>query len=231
MIDQLRWQKESGVLFFRSFFVLLAILLLVSCFPTSPRLHPPEKIENFRGEASFYVKSPEREGRLRLGFYFELPEKIRLEIFNLLGGLESILFLDGSNAILYLPREKVFWQGESQKLMSDFIGGNIAAAELASLFSGRWTIFSPENSWQIWKNEAGQITAGMKAGLKFEIKELFPQTSIPRIVYFKAENFEVRIKLLKLRFNQRWEENIFSPSFPVGTQQLSWEEISGLWKK
>ncbi|MBC7362267.1 MAG: hypothetical protein H5U06_08315 [Candidatus Aminicenantes bacterium] len=224
-------RSVGGSIIILSFFILLNIFLTVSCLPRSPRIILPAEINNLGGEATFYVRSPEREGRSRLGFYFELPDRVRLEIFNPFGGLESLLWLNGRQAILYIPKEKVFWRGESRWITADFLGGEMEASELVGVFSARWSVFTPDDGWEVFRDEEGRVLGGKKGGLKFEIKETFPGTEMPKTVYFEAENFKVRVRLLKLRFNQRWKENFFTPSFPAGTKQLSWGEISELWKR
>ena len=225
--------KRAGKEFFCFVFHLLffLIFLSVSCNNPSPRINPPAEINNFGGEASFYVRSPEKEGRLRLSFYFEIPEKARLEIFNPFGGLESLLWLNGTQATLCIPKEKVYWQGNTLWITSDFLGGEISTSELIGVFSARWSALSPENGWEIFRNQNGQVSGGKRAALRFKIKETFIETEIPKTLYFETEQFQVRIRLLKMRFNRPWKEELFVPFFPAGVRKLSWEEISQRWKR
>lgn len=221
--------KRLSEFVLKFFFFLL--FLNSSCYNPSPRINPPAEINNFGGQASFYARGVAREGRLRLGFYFQLPEKARLEVFNPLGGLESILWLNGPEAVLYIPKEKAYWRGDTLQITADFLGGGLTSSELSALFSAHWAVLDSDKGWEIFRNKGGRVTRGMKGKLEFEIKEIFPDTEIPKTVYFRTGELVVRVRLLKMRFNQLLKETLFVPSFQTGTRAVSWEQISELWKR
>jgi len=212
------------------FFVFLLFLNL-SCFGPAPRINPPAEINNFGGQASFYARGHGREGRVRLSFYFQLPEKARLEVFNPLGGLESVLWLNGPEAVLYIPKEKAYWRGETIHITADFLGGSLACSELSAIFSARWAVLDSDHGWEIFRDQSGVVTGGMRQELEFAIKETFADTEIPKIVYFESGELKVRVRLLKMRFNQLLKEALFVPSFQAGAKEVSWEQISELWKR
>jgi hypothetical protein len=228
----LRCGKKTGRLV--SVLFLLTILWTLGgqgCIRAPVKLIPPDEIQNLNGQASFYVRSPEKEGRLRLGFYLNLPDKVKLELFNPLGGIESILWLSGPEAILYLPGEKVFWQGQSQVITSDFFGTELKASELIRILGARWPELKTEDGWMLLADEEGSVMAGERRDLRFEIKERFAPGQIPRTIYFEAGGYEVRMRILKMKFNRLRAESVFAVNLPPIARELQWEEISVRWNK
>lgn len=213
------------------FLCLVVLISLDSCRPSPPNTISPAEINNLEGQASFFIRSPERQGRLRLGFLFSLPDKVRLELSNPFGGLESLIWLNGPEATLYLAREKVFWRGDSLVITTDVFGQQLKPEELIRIFAARWSELELENGWSLSRDEKGQIIAGEKGAFKFAIKEYFAFSVFPRTVYFDYQGYSVRVRLKKLGFNRSGQENLFNPKLPTGSREKSWEEISGLWKK
>jgi len=225
-------QKPLKVfLFFLSCLLLMSgvILLNTSCVTSSPVVLPAGEILSSRGRPLFYFKSPEQQGRVRLNFFFELPAMARLEILNPLGGLESILWLIGEKATLYLTADRLVWQGEAGFILSQFLGGDIAVEDLACLLTGRVTCL--HGTWQIAGEASGQTVSGRKENFSFAFKEYFSGSQVPRTIIFQTESYSARLRLQKMKFNQSYKAELFRPSFPAGAIEVSWEELSKLWKK
>ncbi len=218
---------------FLIFFVLLVLWALggQGCARRPINLISPEQIQNLAGQASFFARGPENEGRFRLGFYGDLPDQMKLELFNPLGGVASVLWLNGPEAILYLPGEKVFWQGHSQLIISDFFGAELEARELIQVLTARWSELETRGGWKLQFDEKGSVIAGEKGNLRFEIKERFPPGQIPRTIYFEAMGYVVRMRILKINFNHLDTKSVFHPALPTEVRELTWEEISAKWKK
>ncbi len=206
------------------------IIFNTACVTSSPLVVPPGEILNFRGQASFYFKSPEQQGRCRLNFFFETPlARARLEVLNPLGGLESILWLSREGATLYLTSERLVWQGATSLLLSEFLGGDISVEDLSRLLTGQ--VARLAGSWQITSETSGRAISGRKEDLSFELKDYFSGNQVPRTIIFQTESYLARLRLSKIKFNQDSKAELFRPSFPAGAKEVSWQELSALWKK
>jgi len=219
---------------FHTFIFFLAltaglVLIGMACRTVSPVVLPPGEILSFRGQGSFYFQSPGEKGRVRLNFFFELPSRARLEILNPLGGLESIVWLNDRQATLYLTADRLFWQGETGFLLGQFLGGELAVEDLSFLLTGQ--VARLQGTWQINVEAGGQTVNGQKKDLSFKFKEYFAGSQIPKTILFEAENYSVRLRLQTIKFNQTFKAELFKPSFPAGAREVSWEELSQLWKK
>ncbi|MBP7794331.1 MAG: hypothetical protein KA087_01535 [Candidatus Saccharicenans sp.] len=225
-------QKPETRLHSFIFFLVLTVgvvLIGIACRTVSPVVLPPGEILSFRGQGSFYFQSPGAKGRVRLNFFFELPSRARLEILNPLGGLESILWLDGRQATLYLTADRLFWQGETGFLLSQFLGGELAVEDLSYLLTGQ--VARLQGTWQINSEGSGQTVSGRKEDLSFKFKEYFAGSQIPKTILFEAESYSARLGLQAIKFNLTYKAELFQPSFPAGAREVSWEELSRLWKK
>lgn len=216
--------------------VILLILLfftlsLAGCWPSPVRLVPPDRIDRLDGQASFYLRGPGGAVRLRLNFYYRLEDRARLELYDPLGRLQTIVWLNGDLATLYIPADRVFWEGDSRLITTEVFGRELSGQELAKILAGCWSGLESDDSWQLQVDETGAVVAGNREGLKFEIKEKFAPGRVPKTILFTSWDYTVRIKLLQLNFNRPRPENVFQPFIPAGTRKLEWEEISGRWKK
>lgn len=211
--------------------LLILTLSLAGCQPSPARLVPPERIDYLDGQASFYLRSPEGVVRFRLNFYYQLEDRARLELYDPLGRLQAIIWLNGDLATLYIPADRVFWEGDSQLITTEVFGRKLSSQELAKILAGRWSWLESYNSWELQVDEKGSVVSGRREGLSFEIKDTFAPGQVPKTVHFISRDYNVRIRLVKLNFNRPRPENVFQPSLPAGTRKLEWEEISDRWKK
>uniref|UniRef100_UPI00404BA344 hypothetical protein n=1 Tax=Candidatus Saccharicenans sp. TaxID=2819258 RepID=UPI00404BA344 len=213
--------------------LILAVLVLIlaGCRPAPVRLVPPDRIDYLDGQASFYLKGPDGAVRFRLSFYYRLEDRTRLELFDPLGRLQAIVWLNGEQATLYLPADRMFWEGESQLITTEVFGRELTGQELAKILTGLWSELEADDGWKLQVDDKGSVISGERDDLSFEIKEKFAPGRVPKTVYFTSRDYSVRMKLLKLNFNRPRTETIFQPYIPVGTRRTEWEEISERWKK
>lgn len=216
---------------YTAFFLLLCLMLISACSLAPRPAIPAGELKSLKAEGSFFYRGEAGQGRSRLLFYLQAPDRIRLEIFNPLGGLEYILWFNDTQASLYLPGRRVFWEGACETLTAEFLGGVVSTRELVFLFSGRIKELASNPDWHLLSREQEGFYAGKKGDWKFEVKEFFQGRKIPRTVYFEKPGQIVRLRILKIKFNQMFRADIFNPSYAPAALKLSWEEITGLWKK
>lgn len=212
-------------------FLLVWVALTSSCHLAPVRVIPSSEVKSIRAEGSFFYRGEAGQGRSRLLYYLQSPDHIRLEIFNPFGGLAYILWLNGAQASLYLPGQKVFWEGDGRKLTAEFLGGAVTASELVCLLSGRKKELTRSQGWHLLGRGPEDFYAGEKGDWKFEIKEFFKGGEIPRTIYFENPEQVVRLRILKIKFNQMFKSDVFDPSYSPAAIKLSWEEITTIWKK
>lgn len=213
--------------------VLISFLVLAatSCRTGPVRLLPPAEIQNLEGQASFYLSGPDGGFRFRLGFFGRLPGEARLELFDPIGRLRTVVWLGPESTTLYLPSEKVYWQGESRVLTSEVFGRELKAGELLKILSGLWTQLAKDDGWLLQLDHLGHVLGGERDGLLFTLKEKFPPGLLPKTVLFSAGDYTVRMKVLRVSFNRKQDPSLFNPLLPPGVKQLGWEEMAGRWKK
>lgn len=235
MISGKKRQKEAYLLRFgyKAFavpLILWCLSLAISCYLAPLRTVPVSEVRSIKAESSFFYRGETGRGRSRLVYYLQLPDRIRLEIFNPFGSLEYVLWVNGQAAALYLPGQGVFWEGDSHLPIAEFVGGEIEADELVGLLSGRLAELEQKPGWKLSHLNKENFYKGEKGLWKFEIKEFFKGGEIPRTIYFEKPGQLVRLRVLKVRINQDFKPEIFVPL--TGTaRKLTWEEISALWKK
>lgn len=203
----------------------------MSCRTGPVRLLPPAALQSLQGQASFLLSGPDGVFRFRLGFYGRLPGEARLELFDPIGRLRAVVWLGPELATLYLPSEKVYWQGESRVLTSEVFGQELRAGELLTILAGRWDYLASEDGWQLQHDDRGEVLAGERDGLRFTIKEKFSPGLVPKTVQFSSGDYTVRMRVLRVSFNRGQEPSLFNPALPPGVKQLGWKEMAGRWKK
>ncbi len=217
----------------RVLFILFIICTLTAtgCRTGSVSLVPPSEIHNFQGEGSFYLSGPDGAFRFRTGFYGRLTDEARLELFDPFGRLRTVVWLRGNLATIYLPSEKVYWQGEDRVLTSGIFGRELKVSELIRILTGLWARLADEAGWQLKLDHQGQVKGGQRDGLLFALKESFAPGLIPRTIHFSSGDYKVIMKVMRMHFNRHQDDRLFNPDLPTGVRKLEWEEMSGLWKK
>lgn len=226
-----RGPQRHGFYLWGELLVFIWILAAVGCRPGPTRLLPPPGIHNLEGQASFYLSGPDGGFRFRLVFYGRFPGEARLELFDPIGRLRTVVWLGPELATLYLPSEKVYWQGESRVLTSEVFGQELKPGELLRILSGLWAQLAADDNWQLLLDGQGNVLGGERDGLLFTLKEKFPPGLLPKTVYFSSGDYTVRMKVQRVSFNLGQGASLFNPVLPPGVKKLGWEEIAGRWKK
>ncbi|MCX8159519.1 MAG: hypothetical protein N3G18_01130 [Candidatus Saccharicenans sp.] len=211
--------------------VIIVGLTGAACRSRPVRLLPPNEIRNLGGQASFYLNGPDGVFRFRLGFFCLFPATARLEFIDPLGRLRAILWLGPELATLYLPTERIYWQGESRVLTSEVFGQELKPEELARILAGLWSQLAAEDGWQLQLDGQGHVLGGERNGLLFVLKEKFPPGQVPKKVHFSSPGYTVRMHVLKLNFNRGQEASMVNPVLPPGLRKVDWEEMAGRWKR
>jgi hypothetical protein len=79
--------------------------------------------------------------------------------------------------------------------------------------------------WNLEKDDKGRVVTGNREELRFEVKEFFAQSSMPRLVFFNHSLDQGRLKIFTINFNQPIKGDVFSLSFLDDFVSKTWEEI------
>jgi len=210
--------------------LLLFSFIAAACRPAPPVIVPPDSVERLEADASFQLSAPEGNFRFRARLYGAFPDKLRLELFDPLGRLQSIVWIDSGTAMVYVPREKIFWSGDSRVITSEVFGQELTSRELSLVLSGRWAELEVAGGWALEFDRSGLVLTGQRDGLRFEVKERYAPGPVPRIIFFVSGEYRVKIRLQAVLFNRNFNFSLLEPSIPVGTRRVEWAEIAGRWK-
>ena len=213
--------------------VFLALFSFNNCQPSRILLLPlPSRIERIEGYASLRITGDQGSARSKFSFLFQLPQQGRIEVYSLLGRTLYQIIVDKEKAAFMLPSKKVYWQGEEEEIIRNFLGFRLDLYEMISLLSGKWEDKERggegENcmkSWIFVKDEKGRIMAGQRDEFRFEVKEFFLDTPFAHLLIFQHPLNRGRLKILKINFNQPIKREAFSLSFLENYQRKSWAEI------
>lgn len=231
---QLRDKKYSKVFEVSLFtIVALALFFLIHCRPSRVFLLPlPSKIKRIEGYASIRITGDQRSARSKFSFLFQLPHQGRIEVSNLLGRTLYQIIIDEDRAVFILPSKRVYWQGEEEEIISNFLGFRLNLYEMISLLSGKWKDKEMEGEgednmkgWTLEKDEKGRIIAGQREVFRFEVKEFFANTSFAHLLVFQHPLNRGRLKILSINFNQPLKKEAFSLSILESYERKNWAEI------
>lgn len=231
---QSRDNKYSKV-FETSLFTIISFVLffLVHCRPSPVFLFPlPLKIERIEGYASLRITGEQGSARSRFSFLFQLPHQGRIEFSNLLGRTLYQIIVDEDKAVFMIPSKKVYWQGEEEEIIRNFLGFRLNLDEMISLLSGKWEDQEmgvegegSMGSWTLEKDEKGRIMAGQRAGFRFKIEKFFADTPFSQLLIFQHPLNKGRLKILRINFNQPVKKEAFSFSILESYERKNWAEI------
>lgn len=206
----------------------LALIFLVNCWPSRVSLPPlPSRISSIEGYASIKFVTDQGSTRSKFSFLFELPHQGRIEVINFLGKTLIQIIVVEEKAVFVLPSKKVYWQGEEEEIIYRFLGFRLNLYEMVCLLSGKWEeiVKSEAGAWTLERNEGGQITAGQRGDLRFEVEEFFSNSPVARVFFFRHPLNKGRLKILDIYFNRPIKENVYSLSFLDKYEQKEWAEI------
>lgn len=142
------------------------------------------------------------------------------------------IVIENESGLFILPSKKVYWRGKTEEIVEKFLGFPLRLDEMASLLTGRWDELPTEgvqeaggSRWVLDTDAGGRVLAGHRDDVRFEIKDFFRGSDVPRILIFKNPSSSGRLKILRVGFNQSLRPQVFDLSFLKDYQSKSWAEI------
>lgn len=203
----------------------LAAASLLSCIPKRPSVAPlPHVVQAMEGYASFRLSREGKAARSRLSFVFVLPDRGRVEIIDPLGRTASVLFLDGGQAYLVLPRRRAYWKAERDEVMTRLLGFALSPEEVTLILTGR---IDRLEDWVLEKDGRGRIIRGGRAGLRFEVRLFFEPGPLPQLLVLSRNGTSGSLRVLRLSFNPPLRADPFRLFFleDEAYKPATWEEV------
>jgi outer membrane biogenesis lipoprotein LolB len=205
--------------------LLLTVTYQISCYPSRPSFTPlPPQLKSIEGYASLRLTREEGTVKSRFSFIFLLPGRGRIDIYDPLGRAVSSLFIEENAAVLVLPAKKIYWRAAREEVMSRFLGFALSPQEITSILSGKLEDLS---GWDLAKDAQGKIVRGRRDALRFEVRQFFGTSRLPRLLALSSSGDRGSLKILRLNFNQPLKKDAFRPSFLEDKDYLAatWAEI------
>lgn len=216
--------------------LLAAVLscVLSCCRPSVLSLSPlPASIQSLEGHASLRISTDLETARTKFSFLFLLPDRGHIEVTGALGSVLYRILIDGGEAYFIVPSKKVYWQGQEEEIIFEFLGFRLSLAEMISLFSGDWergkTAFAEDlKGWILVRDRKDRIKFGERGSLWFEVEEFIDETPFARRIIFEHSVSSGQLKILGIGLNRPIKENVFSKNFLEKYQPKTWAEIQDL---
>lgn len=211
----------------------LVLLFFSHCRPSAVSfIPPPSQIESIEGHASISVIGKQGSARSKFSFLFQLPCLGLVSVSDFLGRTIYQIFINEERAVFTLPSKKVYWQGEEEEIIDNFLGFRLNLSEMINLLSGRWAneeerseAMNDMEHWSFEKDKTGRVRTGQRGELRFEVKEFFSSTPVARVVHFQHPLNRGSLRVLSINFNQPVKKGAFSLSFLASYERKSWSEI------
>jgi hypothetical protein len=208
--------------------VLVAVLIVAeACRPSAVGLTPGTPLRSVAGYASLKFNDRNASGRSKVSFSIQLPDRARLDVFDVLGRSILILIARGEESYLAYVPQKAYWRGGRDRVFEKFLGFPLSVRELAGVLAWRPSDLPPE-AIETWNSRHDRVVALSLAGAEFEVQSFFPGTDTPHILDFRGTRSAGRIKVLEIKFNGRPSEGSFEPRFLEGFASKTWPEMEEL---
>ncbi len=204
---------------------LAAVLILASCFADRPSVAPlPPNVRSIEGYASLRLIREGKAAKSRMSFVFVIPDRGRVEVIDPLGRTVSILFLDGGQAYLVLPRKRAYWRAERDEAMTRLLGFSLSPEDMTHILTGRADRLA---GWTLEKDGRGRVVRGGRSDLRFEIRLFFEPGPLPQLVVLSGNGTSGSLRVLRLDFNQALRPEAFRLFFleEEGYRSAGWEEV------
>ena len=217
----------------RSAGLFLLLVFLGECSVRPPVITLPRgPVDRIEGYASLSLNSAQVSSRGKVSFVFSLPQKGRMEGFGPLGRSLYQIVIEEESGVFIFPSKKVYWRGRAEEIVEKFLGFPLRLDEMIGLLTGRWDevlagrVQAPSGpQWILDKDREGKVLSGRRDEVRFEIKEFFGGTGVPRILLFKNSSGSGRLKILRIGFNRPLKSRVFDLTFLEDYQSKSWTEI------
>jgi hypothetical protein len=95
---------------------------------------------------------------------------------------------------------------------------------MTSILSGR---LEDQSGWDLDKDAQDRIVRGRRETLRFEVRQFFGASHLPRLLGLSSSGDRGSLKILRLNFNQRLKKDAFRPSFleDKNYSAATWAEI------
>lgn len=216
----------------RIVFLCMGLIFFFNCRPPHVLLSPyPDRIETIEGFASLKVAGSDGYSRSKFSFFFEIPDKGRIEAFDFLGRTIYQIIIEKEKAFLVVPSKKIYWESTEERIIDTFIGAKLVLSEVICFLIGEWNYLREEGedksraSWVIKKDNEGKVIEGRKQGMSFTVSEYIDDTGLIRSLDFENRFQKGTLKVLNIDFNSPVKERHFSLTFLRDFEEKSWEEI------
>jgi len=251
-------------------FVLGALpLVLGGCSPAKIRVEPPpttfeegvdqirtrtEYWQNFQARLRIRAESPRGRMRLNAVVLAQLPEKFRLEAFNVVGQTAGLLLITREGSSLYIPSEKViFTAASAETLIEHFLGIPIQGDTFGySLIAGAppeqlsglriypagsgWRGYSEAHfadrafSWEFMPRTAALKTIGVRDGqwtytIAYEPAVLLTPREAPKKIGFESSEWKLEVTVDEIQPSKELPDKVFVQSRPAGIREIDLDGI------
>jgi outer membrane biogenesis lipoprotein LolB len=170
---------------------------------------PPE-VKSVEGYASLNLTEEGTTAKSRFSFIFVLPAQGRIDVKDPLGRDVASLFIEEKESYFVLPGKKIYWGASREEVMAKFLGFALSPQEMASLLTGK---LGDLDSWDVERDDQNRITHGWRNGLRFEVRQFFSDSRVPRLIAFVHAGASGSLKVLRLSFNQPPNTEAFRLAF------------------
>jgi len=204
--------------------ILLTCFYLICCLPLRIRLsNAPSEIKSLEGHASCRLQTEETVDKVRFSFLFDLPDRARIDVSDLLGRTIYQIYIMKEGAFLIIPSKKIFWQGEEKEIVDVLLGFPLSLQEMLAIFLGKWE--KELSGWALEKDQQHRISAGKRENLSFRILKYLPESSVAQEIQFVHPLSKSHVKIIQVDFNLPLKAGVFSISFLGKYEKKTWNGI------
>jgi outer membrane biogenesis lipoprotein LolB len=181
-------------------------------------------VESVEGYATLRLARGGETAKSRLSFVLRLPGQGRIEVLDPLGRTASLLFLDDDIAYLVLPSRRAYWKSGRDEVMSKLLGFALGLQELTDILTGRGDRLG---GWTLEKDSQGRVVRGRREDTKFEVRQFFERSLIPRLLVLSRGEDRGSLTVLRLNFNQPLKDKAFDHFFldEGNFRPADWDEV------
>lgn len=208
-----------------------------------------------RYTASFHLRADSAKGKypLRAVVLADLPDRLRLEAFNLFGQTLGVIIYNKGESSLWVPNEKTLYTARKPEVLTEhFLGvslplnvlGYSLAASLPPEQLETFKLLSERSRWvgqshakdDGWRYEWSFLSQPMtfkafeaRQGLWHYTVNYDPPvplevTEIPRRIVFLSSDWQMDVTIDQIQTESHMWDDLFLPLFPGGVRRVSLDE-------